>query len=208
MIRPTLFLGIGSTGTRVLKYLRQLMFEEFINHAGLPIFRYVAIETDGDEDGTDKELRLSSQAQEFEKIHVIHTVIPDTTVIESKLDPSSHEYSPALQSWLDPELLKIGVRAFKAGAANIRMAGRLCLWENWERVTNQLEQHFGAIIAPANERTTRNILSEYFGRKQISADGNLNLINTPNVYFVGSLCGGTRRAIITAMIKTAKYPRT
>ena len=35
MIRPTLFVGLGTTGTNILKYLRRLMFEEY-GRAGLP----------------------------------------------------------------------------------------------------------------------------------------------------------------------------
>ena len=46
MIRPTLFIGLGTTGTNILKRLRELMSEEY-GRAGLPIFRYIAIETDG-----------------------------------------------------------------------------------------------------------------------------------------------------------------
>ena len=45
MIRPTLFIGLGTTGTNILKKLRELMSEEY-GHAGLPIFRYISIETD------------------------------------------------------------------------------------------------------------------------------------------------------------------
>ena len=37
MIRPTLFIGLGTTGTKILKSLRQLMSEEY-ERAGLPIF--------------------------------------------------------------------------------------------------------------------------------------------------------------------------
>ena len=44
MIKPTLFIGLGTTGLKILKSLRQLMFEEY-GQEGLPIFRYVSIET-------------------------------------------------------------------------------------------------------------------------------------------------------------------
>ena len=44
MIKPTIFIGLGTTGAYILKVLRELMSEEYGN-GGLPIFRYVAIET-------------------------------------------------------------------------------------------------------------------------------------------------------------------
>ena len=83
--------------------------------------------------------------------------------------------------WLNPGLLKFA-GAFKAGAANIRMAGRLCLWENWENMRATLNRAYGAILAPGcNNVQTQND----FRATPLGADG------TINVYVVGSLCGGS-----------------
>ena len=41
-MQPTLFVGLGTTGTKILKSLRDLMAEEYTSK-GLPIFRYVRI---------------------------------------------------------------------------------------------------------------------------------------------------------------------
>lgn len=191
MFQSTLFLGIGTTGTKILKYLRRLMFEEFIDHAGLPIFRYVAIETDEGETGTDRELRLSRRAQDYEKIHVIHTTIDETAPIKEKINQKkTHSYKSALADWLDKKLVDQGPRSFKAGAGNVRMAGRLCLWETWESVKTELREEIGKLRSPDNHRKTEDLLDNYFKRKEIKGRSP-DLREKSCVYVVGSFCGGT-----------------
>ena len=173
MIRPTLFIGLGTTGTKILKSLRQLMFEEY-GHAGLPIFRYIAIETDGAVDAGN-----TNQMEDYEQINLVVASIDSFAPTQDKLNPAYPNYDPHLVDWLNPGLLKFA-GAFKAGAANIRMAGRLCLWENWEKMRATLDQAYGTILAPRATAEAQKILGNSFG-----ADG------TINVYVVGSLCGGS-----------------
>ena len=173
MIRPTLFIGLGTTGTKILKSIRQLMSEEY-GHAGLPIFRYIAIETDSAVD-----VGNTNQMEDYEQINLVVASIGSFAPTQNKLNPAHPNYDPHLVDWLNPRLLKFA-GAFKAGAANIRMAGRLCLWENWERMRATLDQAYGAILAPGATTETQKILGYPLG-----ADG------TINVYVVGSLCGGS-----------------
>ena len=184
MIKPTLFVGLGTTGLKILKNVRQLMFEEY-GQEGLPIFRYVSIETDGGIDATDDSL--------IDEIQVVRATIPTTTPISDKLDPNQPEnvYNEHLKKWLDPELLNY-VAAFTAGAANIRMAGRLCLWENWEAVSNTLTNARIAISAPDTMQKAVNTLTEHYTAKAhpVPVGGPINGAGL-NVYIVGSLCGGS-----------------
>ena len=184
MIRPTLFIGLGTTGLNILKSLRQLMFEEY-GRDGLPIFNYVSIETDGGVDATDRNLA--------DEIKSVKATIPKTVPISNKLDPDqpSNVYNKHLKNWLNPELLNY-VQAFEKGAANIRMAGRLCLWENWETVRNALNIAYNAINAPDTKEDAVNALAKHYEAKERKTpEGNLiDRINS-NIYIVGSLCGGS-----------------
>ena len=203
MLRPTLFLGIGTTGGDILMYLRRLIFEEY-GRPGLPIFRYVIIETDDGARWEDPELP-SNGSEDFDKINIINASITNTQVIKDKLDPDNSTYNENLVQWLDPNLLDIKSNQFVDGAANIRMAGRLCLWENWGKITGRLNDYLDSIIAEANIQRTNGILREYYSRKQISmttSEGETpdtpdkvkaKLIENQNrnIFIVGSLCGGT-----------------
>ena len=183
MIRPTLFIGLGTTGTNILKRLRELMSEEY-GRAGLPIFRYIAIETDG-----AMEVENTNQMKDYEQINLVSATIDNFDTIKLKLDPNDPDYSPQWADWLNPDLLNFALN-FKAGAANIRMAGRLCLWENWGEMRETVLKTHAAIIAPATIKEANNVLSQHCKNKGLSADkatvgGNIH------IYLVGSLCGGT-----------------
>jgi len=201
MLRPTLFIGLGTTGGKILTYLRRHMFEEY-SHLGLPVFRYVVIETNEGDRWVDTELP-SDNLNDYDRIHVINPIITNTQVIKEKLNPGRESYNENMVEWLDPAVLDIPGSMFTQGAGNIRMAGRLCLWENWEKVTgtNGLVRHLNAIVAEDNIVQTNNILKDYYRLKQINLDDTdtntdkmkAELITTRNqvIYVVGSLCGGT-----------------
>ena len=178
MMRPTLFVGLGTTGTKILKSLRDLMAEEY-TYGGLPIFRYISVETDGDFD-----LENKGQMEDYERIMAVRATINNTAPIQQhKLTPGDPLYNPHLAEWLNPELLKMPF--FKAGAANIRMAGRLCLWENWADMQNTLVNAHGAVIAPGAMTATLNMLKKPVDGGILGDGGGIH------VYIVGSLCGGS-----------------
>ena len=183
MIRPTLFIGLGTTGTNILKRLRELLSEEY-GRAGLPIFRYIAIETDG-----AMEVENTSQMKDYEQINLVSATIENFDTIKLKLDPNDPDYSPQWADWLNPDLLNFALN-FKAGAANIRMAGRLCLWENWNEMRSTVLKAFDAIIAPATTKEANRILAQHCQNKGLPAD-NATVGGNIHIYLVGSLCGGT-----------------
>ena len=183
MIRPTLFIGLGTTGTNILKRLRELMSEEY-GRAGLPIFRYIAIETDG-----AMEVENTNQMKDYEQINLVSATINNFDTIKLKLDPNDPDYSPQWADWLNPDLLNFALN-FKAGAANIRMAGRLCLWENWNEMRGTVLKAFDGIIAPATTKEADRILAQHRLNKGLPAD-NATVGGNIHIYLVGSLCGGT-----------------
>jgi len=193
-------------------YLRRLIFEEY-GRPGLPIFRYVIIETDDGARWDDPELP-SNGSEDFDKLNMINASITNTQVIKDKLEPDNPTYNENLVQWLDANLLDIPGNQFVDGAANIRMAGRLCLWENWGKITGRLNDYLDAIIAETNIQRTNEILRQYYTRKQISMTTQGN--NTPdiadkvkaklienqnrNIFIVGSLCGGTCGGMMTDLV--------
>ena len=203
MLKPTLFLGIGTTGGDILMYLRRLIFEEY-GRPGLPILRYVIIETDEGAKWEDPELP-SNGSEDFDKLNIISASITNTQVIKEKFAPENSAYNENLVQWLDQNLLDIPGNQFVDGAANIRMAGRLCLWENWDKITGRLNDYLDSVTAEVNIQRTNDILREYYSRKQINvAKLEDETSNTPdtvkakliedktrNIFIVGSLCGGT-----------------
>ena len=195
MIKPTLFVGLGTTGTKILKSLRQLMAEEY-TRAGLPVFRYIAIETDGDERGEDPSLMSTERQKDYEQITVISATIDDTGPIHLRLTPGHPLHMPQLAEWLNPQLLDFA-QSFQAGASNIRMAGRLCLWENWAQMQDTLFRARDAIIAPATTQETVDILNQHYAAQGQVPEGQLVDANAINVYVVGSLCGGSCSGMLT-----------
>ena len=93
------------------------------------------------------------------------------------------------KEWLNPDLLNFALN-FKAGAGNIRMAGRMCLWENWNVMQATVLKAHAAIIAPATIKEANNILSHHCQTKGLSND-NATVGGNIHIYLVGSLCGGT-----------------
>jgi hypothetical protein len=97
-----------------------------------------------------------------------------------------------LADWLDPELLKIPGRQFVDGASNIRMAGRLIFWENWESIRIALSSAYNQITADESKSRTRDFLAQHYRRTGQPFGDKTSLVSgLPSVYIVGTLCGGT-----------------
>ncbi len=192
MIRPTLFIGLGTTGTNILKRLRELMSEEY-GHAGLPIFRYIAIETDG-----AMEVENTNQMKDYEQISLVSATVDNFDSIKLRLDINDKpNYRPQWADWLNPDLLNFALN-FKAGAANIRMAGRMCLWENWNEMRDTVLKAHAAIIAPATTKDANRILGQHCQAKGLPLN-NATVGGNIHIYLVGSLCGGTCSGMLIDM---------
>lgn len=191
MITPTLFVGLGTTGTEILMKLRELMYEEY-GLGGLPVFRYIAIETD-----ESMEVDNTNQQKDYAQINLVKASIANYGMIKRKLQPNDTLYNEHLDNWLNRDILTFA-NFFTAGAAHIRMAGRLCLWANWNDMQRTLSTADAAIHAPASVNTTNDILNDHFKTKGLNIDGNM-VGGSTYIYIVGSLCGGTCSGMLIDM---------
>lgn len=197
MIKPTIFVGLGTTGTDILKQLRQLMSEEFENF-GLPIFRFISIETRDEETGDNPR-----HFKNYEEIKVVNATIESTDPVKLKLDPDHPTHNEHLTEWLNPPILD-HIKSYSDGARNLRMAGRLCLWENWTDVQNAFDNALNAVIGQDNQHETRQILTQNYNTRNLEVPNELVDPTGINAYVVGSLCGGSCSGML---IDTAYYLR-
>lgn len=192
-VSPCLFIGLGTNGWDMIDELRKLCFEEF-GRAGLPCFRYVAIETDSKR--AEDNSFLPHKPEEYERVRPIYITVPDVALAAARIDPGSGQrYVEGLAEWLDPLLVKRGDKSFTSGAGHLRQAGRLCLWENWSKNGN-VGYELRTTIAELKEQrilddADRFLRNEYL-RKKGTTPPNEDLVSiSPKVYILGTLCGGT-----------------
>lgn len=204
-IKPTVYVGLGTTGMEILNHLRRLNHQEY-GEAGLPIFRYVSIETDagktgidpqiddnrivfGYEDGVPKNFGGGHPPRPYEVNEVIHTTLSGPEPIRARVNsPDSPIFDEHLASWLDVRILDSPAVNGGSGAGNIRMAGRLALWENWNKgsyVGLSLSSAYNTVRRQENRQRAEHILKTHFDQPiEVDADWH-------NIFIVGTLCGGT-----------------
>lgn len=101
-IRPTLFLGLGTSGVRVIQEFRRLMFEQF-TEAGLPIFQYLGLETDARPQAQRSDLPEEYTPKDYEKIKLPSVTVPHPENVAALLNDSHYAQ---MKRWLNPVLLK------------------------------------------------------------------------------------------------------
>lgn len=181
MIYPTLFIGLGSTGLDVLEKFQELVIEHY-GRSSLEIFRYIALES-----------RSTAEVRRLEwgnnDIRLLKPVITSTDSISNSIESGHKTY---LKEWLNTKLLEIDGRSFTDGASNIRMAGRLILWENWDSVSIAMNEAYNQITSDNNKKSSEVFLKKHYARHKQPIDDKKPLIgDLPNIYIVGTLCGGT-----------------
>lgn len=190
-IRPCLFIGLGTNGWEILQELRKFVFEEF-GSAGLPCFRYLAIETDKNKEPDNGF--IPHKPEPYEEIKPLHITVANVDNVQQQMKGSDGQDS-SLKDWLDNRLIERGQKSYEAGAGNLRQAGRLCLWQNWKnKVRRELIASIEEIRDADNMRAANKFLREkYFPHKHPGTDlPAKSLVKIqPNVYICGTLCGGT-----------------
>ncbi len=171
MLRPTLVIGVGTSGLKIVEHVQKYMYEA-LGVNSLPIFRYLYIETDR---GRDIEpTPLGSD------ITPLRAYVPK---LQAAIDVLKANKNLELD-WI-PEGLGAQLSAINAGAGGVRPGGRLALWadKNFENIYRHIEKAFNDIVDPA---TVAKIPNEIRQRA-----GGTGIDTSPVIYVVGTLCGGT-----------------
>lgn len=172
MLRPTLVVGIGTSGMEIVSEVQKLMYESFgVN--SLPIFRYVYLETD-----TGKSHEETPAGSDIVPLHLtVQGLRQAYEVLNNNPQLSLDWISKNLPSQL----------TYNAqGAGGVRPAGRLLLWGdgNFTKVYDALQSAWQQVVNPDSSRALRDRYPELVQR----AGG---FDNRAVVYVVGTLVGGT-----------------
>jgi len=168
MLRPTLVIGIGSSGLRVVEHVQKQMYES-LGMNSLPIFKYIYIETDHD--------------NEVEPTPLGSDIVPVRAYI-SHLRASIEKLSFNKTLKLDwiPNKIDAELSSINAGAGGVRPGGRLALWggENFNTIYKQIENAYSEIMRPSSRD---KIPVEIMQKSEYNS--------IPVVYVTGTMCGGT-----------------
>lgn len=176
-IRPTLFIGLGSSGINIIKEFRRFMFEQF-SMAGLPIIEYIGLETDADYDLSDELLPHTFALADYEKIQLIKCTVPSAKAVDSIKGSE-------LSKWIDSSVTAAPSFAVVKGAQNVRMLGRLALWMNATAVKTAIVESHNRIMNRSDDTTS--ILSSASG----GVFSGTQIDDGFDVYMLGTLCGGS-----------------
>jgi len=197
-IRPTLFLGLGSTGVNIIAQLHELVMEaysSFLDDRGLetfPIFKYIACDTD--------ENSLSNQnIPPWMQMEVEFCSLGVDDVPGICQDYEGQDLRK-LRPWLDWETLHLAPSQIVQGTGRVRKQGRLCLWENLNGMPGKISLHSALTRARRNMTqgdriaAATNIVQDFY--KAATGDDWPDdagpPVNLPSrVFVVGTLCGGT-----------------
>ncbi|MBS1914405.1 MAG: hypothetical protein JST22_20620 [Bacteroidetes bacterium] len=185
-LRPTIFIGIGTTGLEMLRAFRRFVYETY-EIPQLPIFKQLVIETREGIIDTDSWFPVLHPS---ERIEIVPAVIRNLNAVRDRIDRQHQNYDQALADWLPEDLLNIQGNQFVNGASNIRAAGRLCLWMNWREIDQAIESALNTVIAKDNRDATVDLLLKFYEQHNMAPPYPL-VDDRPMVYLVGSLCGGT-----------------
>ena len=160
---PALVVGLGGTGYRVLKYIKENFFKsDSFGHQIPSTVRLISIDTDPNEEVVPGAVKLEAR----EKVYV--------TVKTGELLTNLEQY-PEIKKWFPAHRVKFTVQS---GARQIRALGRLALFKNIDTIVSVIQD---AIL----EITQKKLLNVADGIARTPDDVPVN------VFVVSSVSGGT-----------------
>ena len=183
--KPTLFIGLGGTGTQTVSKIKNL-FEE--------LYGARAVE------GADSQINpipamYAFRAFDSDKQSVPTNLIPNKEWIGIGVDDlagfyDAREQEPEFRDWL---LKDFPLGSLSAGCAGLRNLGRICLMANIDEVKNALGDAQNQILTASAPGTVANV---YYP--------------SPIVYIFGSLSGGTGAGLLldTCFLVKELFPTT
>ncbi len=179
LLYPTLIVGLGGTGARTTRLVKR-MVERYYRARGCavpPIIRYLVIDTEdlrnlpGEEPlSADEYVNLGS---DFDANRVIEFMEQTEGLYES------------VREWWTSTGHDTGRIRVKNGAGQMRDVGRLALFVGYQHLLDRMKATLAQIQSVASLQASQQILDRIGVRPDTS----------PQVWMVGSLCGGTGAGI-------------
>ena len=167
ILMPSLIIGIGETGLRVVRRLRKLVRDRFGKPDAMPTLRFLYIDTD---------------AEQTSAVTSGEDPLTPNEVILAKLNRPAHylqrEGPPPVDQWLPPGML-YQLPKTPGPAAGVRAFGRLALTDNYRAIAPRLRQEIEYFLF--EDHLTKAAKSTGLGYRT----------NKPRVYIVANTAGGT-----------------
>jgi hypothetical protein len=172
-LRPTLFVGIGGLACTAVRQLRHRLQQRFGNLSRLPILRFLVVDTDR------TALAAARQGDPALALSLDETLL-------TPLHPPEYyrPQSKTLLQWLDRRWLYGIPRSLQT--EGLRPLGRLALVENAATVLPRLRDCLAQITRP-------EVL-----KAAVTASGGELRAQTPRVFVIASIAGGTGGAMLLA----------
>jgi hypothetical protein len=170
-IRPSILIGIGGTGQRIIMNVRKKIVEAYEDLDRLPIVGFMILDTDAEKPimpDVDEVLLHQITLNPSETIHCTVTGV-------QRLKEEIRSF-PELAEWIDKKVLELG--DVTVGAKGIRAIGRLAYFLNYSRIKSS----FHSLRSKVSDKSNMDFMAKTHG---IQVETGLN------VYVISSLCGGT-----------------
>jgi serine/threonine protein kinase len=167
ILMPSLIVGIGQTGLRVIRRLRKLVRDRFGKADAMPTLRFLYIDTD---------------AEETSAVTSGDDPLTQSEVILARLNRPAHylqrEGPQPVDQWLPPGML-YQLPKNPGPAAGVRAFGRLALLDNFRSIAPRIRQEIEYFLFEDN--LTKAAKSTGLGYRT----------NQPRIYIVANTAGGT-----------------
>ncbi|PKK91033.1 MAG: hypothetical protein CVV64_04480 [Candidatus Wallbacteria bacterium HGW-Wallbacteria-1] len=160
---PSLIVGLGGTGYRVLKEVKKKFMEsEAFQHSFPPMVRFMSFDTDSNIEKTETDKVMTLEEQKVLGVNTVEIL-------------NNIEQHPFIDSWFPRHEVK---SSSAHGAKQVRAVGRLAVFANIDTVVSELS-------AAINQITSSRLITQ-------GGIFNRTTDEVPvNVFIISSLCGGT-----------------
>jgi hypothetical protein len=170
-IRPSILIGIGGTGQRIIMNVRRKIVEAYDNLDRLPIVGFLMLDTDPEKPIMPDLDEVLLQQITLNPSEFIHCSVTGTQRLKEEI-----RSFPELVEWVDKRVLDLG--DITVGAKGIRAMGRLAYFLNYPRIKSS----FNSIRSKVTDKSNMDYMLKTHG---IQVESGLN------TYVISSLCGGT-----------------
>lgn len=174
-VRPTLLIGVGGMGARILCRTKELMAQGSISEPVASRIRFLLIDADDDE---IHKAQYSADRGSLEPDEAISIPLGQTGEYRNRIEH--------LTEWINRRWLFAIPRSLKP--EGIRPLGRLALIDHFDQVVEGLRTAISGLMTQSAD---------------LSGDSAVEPI-APRLYFIGSTCGGTSSGTLIDLAFTAR----